>query len=269
MSTRFVNIDRDTPMLLPPDLRDWVQQDDLAHFLVMRWRWLGSVRRHGQRSDWQRTISARHDCWACSPTASHGLFSSRQIERATYQNFPCVTWRPTPIPIMIPLPNFAAGKRRAAPFAFVQLLQLPGMPGCSTRRHAWTAPNWKPTLPTQNRTAAQLEQELRQLDQRVTELLEHAEVADQAVRLARNSLPNWPTCKRVARVCCKQTQLERQVRERHRQRVSATSRPSAGDNAPRSGRPASDRHDHPPIPTARSRPPRAALHSRAQRATGL
>jgi hypothetical protein len=25
MSTRFVNIDRTTPMLLPPDLRDWVQ----------------------------------------------------------------------------------------------------------------------------------------------------------------------------------------------------------------------------------------------------
>jgi hypothetical protein len=24
MSARFVNIDHDTPMLLPPDLRDWV-----------------------------------------------------------------------------------------------------------------------------------------------------------------------------------------------------------------------------------------------------
>jgi hypothetical protein len=24
MATRFVNIDRDTPLLLPPDLRDWV-----------------------------------------------------------------------------------------------------------------------------------------------------------------------------------------------------------------------------------------------------
>ena len=31
MSARLVNIDRETPMLLPPDLRDWVEQDDLAH----------------------------------------------------------------------------------------------------------------------------------------------------------------------------------------------------------------------------------------------
>ena len=30
MATRFVNIDRDTPMLLPPDLRDWVPADDMV-----------------------------------------------------------------------------------------------------------------------------------------------------------------------------------------------------------------------------------------------
>ena len=32
MATRFVNIDRDTPLLLPPDLRDWVPADQLAQF---------------------------------------------------------------------------------------------------------------------------------------------------------------------------------------------------------------------------------------------
>ncbi|NIO43656.1 MAG: IS5/IS1182 family transposase, partial [Burkholderiales bacterium] len=34
MATRFVNIDRDTPMLLPPDLRDWVPEDDMVHFVI-------------------------------------------------------------------------------------------------------------------------------------------------------------------------------------------------------------------------------------------
>jgi hypothetical protein len=34
MSTRLVNVDRNTPMLLPPDLRDWVQEDDLVHFII-------------------------------------------------------------------------------------------------------------------------------------------------------------------------------------------------------------------------------------------
>ena len=34
MATRFVNIDRDTPLLLPPDLRDWVPASHLAHFVI-------------------------------------------------------------------------------------------------------------------------------------------------------------------------------------------------------------------------------------------
>jgi transposase len=34
MSVRFVNIDHDTPLLLPPDLRDWVSEDHMVHFIM-------------------------------------------------------------------------------------------------------------------------------------------------------------------------------------------------------------------------------------------
>jgi cytochrome c553 len=34
MARRFQNIDRNTPLLLPPDLRDWVAEDDLVHFII-------------------------------------------------------------------------------------------------------------------------------------------------------------------------------------------------------------------------------------------
>ena len=34
MPARFVSIDHDTPMLLPPDLRDWVPEDHLVHFIM-------------------------------------------------------------------------------------------------------------------------------------------------------------------------------------------------------------------------------------------
>jgi hypothetical protein len=34
MAERFVEIDRNTPMLLPADLRDWVPEDDLVHFVI-------------------------------------------------------------------------------------------------------------------------------------------------------------------------------------------------------------------------------------------
>ena len=34
MKTRFVSVDRNQPMLLPPDLRDWLPEDDLVHFVI-------------------------------------------------------------------------------------------------------------------------------------------------------------------------------------------------------------------------------------------
>lgn len=37
MATRFVSIDRDTPLLLPPNLRDWVPEDHLVHFILDPW----------------------------------------------------------------------------------------------------------------------------------------------------------------------------------------------------------------------------------------
>jgi len=34
MSARFVNLDRQTPMLLPCDLREWVPDDHSVHFIL-------------------------------------------------------------------------------------------------------------------------------------------------------------------------------------------------------------------------------------------
>ena len=34
MSARFVNIDRETPMLFPVDMRDWLPEDHLVHFII-------------------------------------------------------------------------------------------------------------------------------------------------------------------------------------------------------------------------------------------
>ena len=33
---RYVNIGRDTPLILPPNLRDWVAADHLVHFIDER-----------------------------------------------------------------------------------------------------------------------------------------------------------------------------------------------------------------------------------------
>lgn len=87
MATKFVAIDRNTPMLLPLDLRDWVEDDDLVHFIVDV-----SLR----VSDESASVNHRGCGSAQYPPSmmlalllycySQGIYSSRKIERATYSN---------------------------------------------------------------------------------------------------------------------------------------------------------------------------------------
>jgi transposase len=32
--SKFINCERNQAFLLPPDLRDWIPEDDLAHFVI-------------------------------------------------------------------------------------------------------------------------------------------------------------------------------------------------------------------------------------------
>jgi transposase len=87
MSARFVNIDHDTPLLLPPDLRDWVSPGHMVHFVMDAVKALDLSLAHiNQRG----TGSAQYPpammlglliyCYAT------GTFSSRRIETLTYEN---------------------------------------------------------------------------------------------------------------------------------------------------------------------------------------
>ena len=87
MATRFVNIDRDTPMLLPPDLRDWVPADHLAHFII------DAVEALDLR---QVKVNTRGTGDAQYPPAmmigllvysyATGTFGSRRIEQSSFDN---------------------------------------------------------------------------------------------------------------------------------------------------------------------------------------
>jgi transposase len=85
--SKFVQADRDQPFLLPPDLRDWLPEDDLAHFVLeavervsidrfkVNARGTGSAQYHPQMM-----LGLLIYCYA------NGIFSSRRIERATYRD---------------------------------------------------------------------------------------------------------------------------------------------------------------------------------------
>jgi transposase len=90
MSGRFVSVDRDTPYLLPESVQDWLPQDHLARFVVeiveqLDLRPIVKVYR-GRGSE------AYHPAMMLSLLFygyATGIFSSRRLERATYDSVAC------------------------------------------------------------------------------------------------------------------------------------------------------------------------------------
>ena len=85
--SRFVQADRSQPFLLPPDLREWLPADDLAHFVleaverVPLDRFKVNERNSGSEQYHPHMMLALLIyCYA------NGIFSSRRIERASYRD---------------------------------------------------------------------------------------------------------------------------------------------------------------------------------------
>lgn len=87
MSERFVIVDRDTPMLLPPSLQDWLPEGHLAYFVVET---VGLLRLHGFQVNTRGTGSAQFPPAMMLSLLIYnyavGRMSSRQIEKATYED---------------------------------------------------------------------------------------------------------------------------------------------------------------------------------------
>ena len=87
MPVRFVSVDRDTPMLLPPDLRDWVPEDDLVHFVIEAVDRLPlKTFRVNHRGTGERQFPPHMMLALLIYSYANGLFSSRRIERATHRD---------------------------------------------------------------------------------------------------------------------------------------------------------------------------------------
>ena len=84
---KFVNIDRDTPLLLPPDLRDWVSADHLVHFVIDAVTELDlSTAPVNERGTGSEQSPPGLLLGLLVYSYATGVFSSRQIERTTDEN---------------------------------------------------------------------------------------------------------------------------------------------------------------------------------------
>ena len=125
MSERFVNVDRNTPMLLPVDLRDWVRSDDMVHFVLeaVEGMALGTlkVNRRGSGSPQyppQMMLALLIYCY------SQGVMSSRKIERATYDNLAVRYLTGDTHPDHDTICTFRRENQKAFAEAFVKVLDL-------------------------------------------------------------------------------------------------------------------------------------------------
>jgi transposase len=85
MPARFVNIDRPTPLLLPPDLRDWLPDDHLAHYVIEVVEGLDLCQvQVNERGTGDEQFPPRMLLGLLIYCYATGTFSSRAIERATY-----------------------------------------------------------------------------------------------------------------------------------------------------------------------------------------
>jgi transposase len=85
--SKFVDCERDQAFLLPPDLRDWLPEDDLAHFVIEA---VERVEMSAFKVNHRGTGSAQYHPRMMLAlliySYANGIFSSRRIERATHRD---------------------------------------------------------------------------------------------------------------------------------------------------------------------------------------
>ncbi|MGH8749718.1 MAG: IS1182 family transposase [Burkholderiales bacterium] len=123
--TTYVPFDRDQPFLLPPDLKDWLPEDDIAHFIVAaveRVR-LGEFRTNPQAGGKPQyhprvMLALLIYCYA------GGVFSSRRVERATYRDIGARFIAANTHPDHDTIATFRRANKAAFEAAFLQVLLL-------------------------------------------------------------------------------------------------------------------------------------------------
>ena len=87
MMANFISHDRTQALLLPPDLREWVPDDDMVHFIIEATE---RIDLSSFKVNWKGTGKAQYHPWMMLALLiycyANGLFSSRRIERATHRD---------------------------------------------------------------------------------------------------------------------------------------------------------------------------------------
>ena len=125
MGPRFINLDRDTPLLLPPNLRDWVPADHLVHFILDA---VDGLDLRQVRVNTRGTGSEQYPPSMLLALLIYsyatGTFGSRRIEQSTHDSVPVRLLTADTHPDHDTLCTFRRENAALLTASFVQVLQL-------------------------------------------------------------------------------------------------------------------------------------------------
>lgn len=183
MAANFITFDRNTPMLLPPDLKDWVGEDDMVHFVIEAIERLPlasfQVNERGSGSKQHNPHMMLALLVYCY---SNGIFSSRKIERATYRDIAVRFLTADTHPDHDTICKFRRENSAAINKAFVEILHLAKEMGLlKVGKVSTDGTHMKANASiNKNITYKRAKQLKAKLQQDVSELLAKAEQADQS-----------------------------------------------------------------------------------------
>jgi transposase len=125
MATRFVPIDRETPLLLPPDLRDWVPAGHLVHFVLDAVAALDlRCVKVNERGTGSEQYPPPMMLALLIYSYASGTFSSRRIEQSTYDSVPVRLLTADTHPDHNTICTFRRENQALLSESFVKVLQL-------------------------------------------------------------------------------------------------------------------------------------------------
>jgi transposase len=224
MAPRFVSIDRDTPLLLPPNLRDWVPADHLVHFIVDAVAALDlrqvKVNERGTGSEqYPPTMLLALLIYSYAT----GTFGSRRIEQSTYDSVPVRLLTADTHPDHDTICTFRRENKALLTESFVQVLQLAQRLKVLQLGQITVAVDGTKVLANASKhSAASYEragQMIAQLELEVEQLVAKAEVADSAPLQDGLSIPAEITRRQERKAALEKARAEIEARAQARYAV--------------------------------------------------
>jgi transposase len=240
MATRFVPIDRDTPLLLPPNLRDWVPAGHLVHFV------LDAVEALDLR---QVKVNTRGTGSEQYPphmllglliySYATGTFGSRRIEQSTYDSVPVRLLTADTHPDHDTLCTFRRENRALLSESFVKVLQLAQQLKVLKFGQLTVAADGTKVLANASKHSAVSYQRagemIQQLELEVSQLLAKAEQADATPLQDGLSIPEEITRRQERKAALAQARAEIEARAQARCAAQRTEESAKKEDPEQSG----------------------------------